>query len=803
MGCIRRRRRLAGLMAAACAAAGVATSARAADLALDIPTQARQSALMALARQAGVSMGFAPGARCDGRAGVAGRMDLDEALRRLLANSTCVAVRPDARTVVIRPRPLPAAAPAPPPPGTSAERQPTELGELVVTADRTESVLSASPYGLTAMSGAELQRRGVSDVADLSLIAAGVTVTNLGPGRDKVLLRGLSDGPLTGHTQATVGLYLGDLRLTYNAPDPDLPLIDVARVEVLRGPQGSLYGAGSIGGVLQIVPNAPDTTARSGRIAVGLGATAHGAGSSRFEGLWNQPLGDRAAVRIAAWSEVAGGYIDNRGLGLSNIDRSRRRGLRLATSWRPVDDLSLEATLISQAISNRDAQYATPEIGPLARATATQEPHDNDFLALSLAAHWTPAWGRVTFSMGAVDHEVGTTYDAAAAPGALVATGGPGRTFRDRNEIRSLISELRVTSVGVGRWRWTLGAFNALGDQQLGGALTPVTPGPAYTEARRDRLLEGAVFGETSFDLTPVLTVTAGARLLQARLKTRSEVEVGAAQRTFRGRTTADGFAPKLLMAYRPAPGLTIYASTAEGYRTPGLNTSGPPGQAFGEAGGAQPLRRYAGDELWSYETGARWRSARLGLTARLAVFQADWTDIQADLLLPSGLPYTANLGDGRSRGVELEATFQRGPLTLSGNMVRQDPELRHPAPGLLATPEATLPGVADAGYAATAMWTTPIGADLTLDLQASYTFVGHSRLTFDATTSPDMGGYGDVRLAAALSGGPWTARLSVDNALHGRGDTLAFGNPFAFRGQQQTTPQRPRTVSLSLARTF
>lgn len=795
-----RRRRLAGLLAGLGAVAAGAPAV-AADLTLDIPLQPREGALMALGRAAGLSLGFSPGAQCGGRVGLRGQMSLDQALQRLLAGSPCVAVRPDARTVVIRPRPLPATPVAPPssPAGLAA----IELGELVVTADKTESLLSASPYGLTAMSGAELERRGVADVADLSLIAAGVTVTNLGPGRDKVLLRGLSDGPLTGHTQSTVGLYLGDLRLTYNAPDPDLPLIDVARVEVLRGPQGSLYGAGSIGGILQIIPNAPDTAARSGRLSASVATTAHGAGSHGLEGVLNQPIGADVAIRIAGWSEVSGGYIDNLTLGERNVDRSRRRGARVAALWRPVDDVTLEASLIDQTISNRDAHYAAPAVGPLARASASHEPHDNDFLALAVAAHWTPPWGHVTLSIGALDHDVGTTYDASATPAALVEGGGPARTFKDNNEIRGLVSEVRVASTGAGRWHWTVGAFNALGDQRLDATLTPTARVAAYAEVRRDRLLESAVFGEASFDLTSTVTVTAGGRAFHSRLKTRSNVSVGGTARSFEGRTTDSGFAPKLLLAYRPTPSLTLYASTAEGYRTPGLNTSGPPGQTFADPGGPRPVRRYAGDELWSYEAGARWRSSALGLTVRAAIFQADWTDIQSDLLLPSGLPFTANLGDGRSRGVELEAAYRRGPLTVSGNLVRQDPELRRPAPGLAGRADVGLPGVADAAFAATALWTTPLGGDRTLDLSASYAYVGHSRLTFDAVTAPSMGGYGELRIAAAAHSGPWIARVAVDNALNSRGNTLAFGNPFTFRSQLQATPQRPRTVAFSLSRAF
>lgn len=796
------RGRIVGLTAASMLAAPAA--AHAADIAFSIPDQPRELALLALARQAGVSLGFAPGARCGGRAGVAGRMSVDAALGRLLAGSACTARRPDARTIVIRPAPVaPTSArrPVPEPPARPAE---ADLAELVVTADKTEQLLSQSASGLTAVGGAELARAGVADVRDLSLLAAGVTVTNLGPGRDKVILRGLSDGPLTGHTQSTVGLYLGDLRLTDNAPDPDLPLADVARVEVLRGPQGSLYGAGSIGGVLHIVPNAPDPSARGGSVSATVSTSSHSAGSYEVQGVFNQPFGDGAgAVRAVAWSEQSGGTIDDAGRALKDVDRTRRVGVRATLLWRIAPDLDLDAVVMEQNIDTRDAHYADPAVGSLSRSSAIAQPHDNDFVAGALGARWSPSWGRLTLSLGALDHDVGTTYDATAAPMALVPAGARPRSFTDRNEIRALVAEGRAASTGPGRLQWRVGLFAASGDQTLEGRLLTVEGPAGYAEARRDRLREAAAFGEVSYDLTPTLTATAGGRLFQSRLHTRSEVSLVAPVRAFRGTTRYNGFAPRLVLAYRPAPDVTLYVQAAEGYRTPGFNTSGPAGQDFAEPGGAQPLRRYAGDELWSYEGGARWRSPDLGLAVRLAAFRADWTDIQADILLPSGLPFTANLGDGSSRGIEAEATWRRGPLELASNLVWQEPELRRPETGLPARADTGLPGVPKISYAASAAYSRAMAGGWDLEMRATFAYVGRSRLVFDAATAPEMGGYGDLRLAATLSGRDVRARLFVDNLLDRQGDTLAFGNPFLLRTKTLSTPQRPRTIGLQISRSF
>jgi len=786
---------------------GLPATARASDPVFAIPRQPRESALLALAQQAGLSLGFAPDAHCGGQAGVSGAISVDRALDRLLAGSACRALRPDARTIVIRPRPAGTAASqaepavAPPPPAETVE--PRTLAELVVTADKTPRLLSAAPYALTAVTGAQLARAGVAETENLPLLAAGVTVTNLGPGRDKILLRGLSDGPLTGHTQSTVGLYLGDLRLTYNAPDPDLPLIDVERLEVLRGPQGSLYGAGSIGGVLQITPNPPDTRTRSGRATASLSATAHGAPSRQLQGVYNLPFaGGAAAVRLVAWSDLAGGYIDNPERGRKDVNRSRRNGLRLAALWRPAADLDLALTFVDQNIDTRDAQYADRAVGPLARRSAVAEPHDNDFLALDLGLHWEPSWGRVSASLGALDHDVGTTYDATDAPLALAAPGASPRTFQDLNEIRTLVAETRIASTGPGRFHWTIGAFAAIGDQRLDGKLV-AEPAGGYLEVRRDELRERAVFGETSYDLTSRLTLSAGGRLFDSRLETKSRISLDGPVRAFTGRSSYKGFAPKLLAAYRPRAKLTVYAQAAEGYRTPGFNTAGALDQGFSDPGGVQPLRRYAGDELWSYEVGGRWRSSALGLSVRVAAFQADWTDIQANQILPSGLQFTANLGDGRSRGVEAEVGYVRGRLELGGNVVQQDSELRRPTASLGLPKGSDLPGMPDRAFVLSAAYSLPLRNDWGLQLRTSFTYVGRSKLALDAVSSAAMGGYGDLDAAATLSSPGLSARLFVRNLLDAHGDTLAFGNSFSFRTQAAATPQRPRTIGVEISHPF
>jgi outer membrane receptor protein involved in Fe transport len=142
--------------------------------------------------------------------------------------------------------------------------------ELMITARKRPERLDSLPAGVSALSGEQLFATGSDDTRDTAGQLVGVTMTNLGPGRDKLLMRGLSDGAFTGRARSTVGTYLDDTPINYNAPNPDLRLVDVERVETLRGPQGALYGSGALAGVYRIVANKPDPSTLAASI---IGAT--------------------------------------------------------------------------------------------------------------------------------------------------------------------------------------------------------------------------------------------------------------------------------------------------------------------------------------------------------------------------------------------------------------------------------------------------------------------------------------------------------------------------------------------------
>ena len=790
---------------AACALLALLGSAAQAEPAriFRLPPEPLDSALLRFAVQGGVSVGGFPTPGCAGDSRpVLGVFTPSGALQRLLPPG-CSFRKVDPRAFQVVGLPRAAEPPHPSTPPAAPSRTPpsvSEVPELVVTAEKRPEPLRGSPYAVSALDDRTLDRLGAKSFSDVALQVAGVAETNLGPGRDKIFIRGLSDGAFTGRTQSTVGLYLDEVPITYNAPDPDLRLTDVERVEVLRGPQGTLYGAGSIGGIVRIVPRAPDPTRFSGAIGVEGEINARQDHAFGGEAMLNAPLlNGRAAVRAVAYVDDIPGYLDNPGLGLKNVNRSRRSGQRLAALVELPDDWRLQAGLARQSIASSDSQYV-PGGGGLNRNTHILEPHDNDFYMMSATASRHGAAADLRLSAAYIDHNLSTRYDATGAfdlaPNAVAA-------FDDTQKVDLEVFELVATSTRESRLRWLVGAFGARSRETSDGRLDASLSGGASRSVfiREDRLTEAAAFGELTYDLTPQLTVTAGGRLFATKVETRAEdfelARVPLAP--VRGSDADTGFAPKLRLSYAFAPDKVIYAQAQDGFRTGGSNV---PAQADGAPGGPA-VATYRPDRLRSFEVGGEAAMLHHRLTTRLAAYYADWRDVQTDQFRFSGLPVTLNIGDGRNIGVEMEAAWRpNSHWRLRVNGLVNDPELTR-AEDAIARQDARLPGVAkrtaafDAAYA----WDVREGWRAELAIQAAY--AGRSFLTFDRATTSTMGDYYKAQVAASLQSADWRLDAWIDNVTNSRGDTFAFGNPFSRMRARQTTPLAPRTFGLAMRRSF
>jgi len=258
-----------------------------------------------------------------------------------------------------------------------------------------------------------------------------------------------------------------------------------------------------------------------------------------------------------------------------------------------------------------------------------------------------------------------------------------------------------------------------------------------------------------------------------------------------------------MVLAYQPQPDLLLYIQGAEGYRAGGFNTTAPLEEAFSSSSGAGLGRAYTADELWSVEAGVKATLLDQRLRLRGAVFQAWWRNIESDLLLPSGLPYTANIGDGRNTGVEIEAAWRSGGLTLTGGATFMRPELDRPDPAFASRSDLSLSVASDISGQLALTYVRPLADGRSFDADARIAYVGPSRLALDGVTSPRMGDYVAARFGGSYGDKVWRVRWALDNPLSARGDTFAYGDPFTVRSRPQATPLRPRTLTIGVSRTF
>lgn len=769
---------------------------------LDIRKATVAETLIELGVRMGVTIGGVEACKGPG-VPLVGTFDLRQALDHATQGKGCAYVFVDAQTVrfsAVRP---PAAAPRPvlttrPP---IAVEPVAPLAPLVISAGKRPPRLGSLPGGVSVIGSPQLQDTGVGETGSVARQTAGFITTNLGAARNKILLRGLSDGTFTGRTQSTVGTYLDDVPVNYNAPDPDLRLIDVDRVEVLRGPQGALYGGGSLSGIYRIVTRLPELGVTSASIGTTAASTQSGSPSYRAEGVFNTPTSETSALRTALYYDVDGGYLDDVNLRLSNVDKTIRRGGRAAWRWE-TGDWQVKLGAAGQNVTSKDTQYVTLAPGGPRRANQVRETHHNRLGELSMKISGSGDWGRFESVTGYVTHNYASRYDATLSLTQFADEAVELGLYDESAKLRMAVEDALYTGPDRGRLRWMVGLFTATsieeGDADLRARTNNVTRS-VYNEDRKDRLNEYALYGEASYDLGAGWKVALGGRAFKTTVHTRSYVTAPSpgVSRDLDREASFSGFSPKLSIQRDLSGGGLIYLLTSEGYRAGGFNSGGlvTPSEA---------RRVFQPDHLRNYEVGLTLNPLRGRMNLRAALFYDDWRDIQTDQYFASGLSYTANIGDGRNRGLEVEAAWRATPrLTISGNALFNEPKLNRIEPGYGIAETASLPGVPDVSFGSLVTYKRPVTAAASLMLTAETGYIGESRLTFDPRYSPSMGGYYTGKLSAQLMTDRWRAALFVSNPWNSSSDTFAYGNPFSFGQVRQVTPQRPRTWSLALSANF
>lgn len=764
------------------------------DVSFNIPAGHLGTALVALGEQGGLTVGVSdPAIAQIETRGLRGRMPVRQALSLLLRGTgysfafvgphavriVPAATRHPAREAAVAPSAGPSSAPVQEP-----------FPDIIVTASKQGVALDrfGGTVFMVDLGNEDVGRFGARGSEALLERLPTLASTSLGPGRNKIFIRGVADSSFNGPSQSIVGQYLGDVRLTFNAPDPDIQLYDVQRVELLEGPQGTLYGTGSLGGILRLVPNAPDASGPAASASGGMMTIAHGDPGGDAAAMVNLPLNPQLAVRAVGFGSLEGGFIDDLGQGRSNVNRVTTYGGRAALLWRPGNDWEVELGGLAQYISGRDGQYTMRGLPPLTRATRFAQPFDNDYQLGQFTIRKRWAGVDLVSATGLVRHSLETRFDATGFPG----TSGT-QLFVEDIDISLFSNETRLSQPDAQGEGWVVGWSLLQDTSRIRRSLGP----PAALQSIagvRNEISEAALFGQFSQPITEGLVGTIGGRLTYSR---GSGMPLEVPTKKGEPDRTDVRFSPTVALTWRPGQTVLVYARFQQGFRAGGL--------AVSAAGSATSVQRFESDSLTSYEAGIRFgRGASDRFSFSAAISYARWADIQADLIDSNGLPHTTNLGDGRIYGLEMEAAWRPdASWSFDLGAFLNESALTAPAPAFAAADERDLPNIPGAGARAAAHFETGLSPAVRLRLDAALRYVGESQLGIGPPLDIKQGGIVEGQIGARLDFGRFGLSLDVDNMFDTRGNRFSFGNPFTVADGRQTTPLRPRTIRLGFDASF
>lgn len=548
-------------------------------------------------------------------------------------------------------------------PVASAQTAAADDDVVVVTAQYREQQQIDVPITINTLSAEEIAERGITTLQDLSYAVPDMITVVTGMAQNRVMLRGIGEG---GGNFPLVGIYLDDVAVDGPLRGPlDIRPLDVERIEVLHGPQGTLYGQGSVGGTVRFLTQNPVLGETSLTAVADAWQTDEGALSQRLTGVTNLPMGEQAALRISGMYENFGGWIDAPTAGREDINDGELFHVRVKGLVNVTDGLSVVG--MAQIHRNDVGSLNNGENGngdlilPAFAPNAVQ-PASNDHDLYSLTANWDLGSVRLL--------AVGSTFRNVARGGFYSPFAGNGRLLRFDNRDEAETAELRATSAIAGPWQWAVGAFYRDADfnsvttlYQLGPANGTTSTNVNFVTIQPIKSESWSVYGNTSFDITDRLQIGGGLRHFSDEQLAPTPGQAG---------QTFDSLDPRVYASYSLADDWRIYASAAKGFRSGGFNA----------VNAAFPAS-FGPEEVWSYEAGTKFEALAGLLSGEIAGFTSRYDDMQVSTIATSvGQAYTGNVGQADVKG--LDWSFRLHPadwLSFGTNGVVLDTEVVEVAP--------------------------------------------------------------------------------------------------------------------------
>lgn len=727
----------------------------------------------------------------------------------------------------------------------SLAQEAMRLEEVVVTAQKRSESLQDVPISISALDESALDNLNITSFQDYVMQMPSVSFSQRRPGQASLFMRGISEGGNTNQSLQgpSVAIYLNEQPVTAIGFNLDVHIYDVERIEVLMGPQGTLYGAASQAGNLRIITNKPHTEAFEAGFDLTAETISDGGEGYMVEGFVNIPLGDRAALRLTGWWDDDGGYIDavpdtitfplsgitrsNEGFVKDDFNESEKEGLRAALRVDLTDSWTTTASVMYQKMESDGVWDHDPEnLGDFEVGRFFKDHQEDEWTQFSLTVEGDLGFADLTYAGSYLDREFDTysdyshySIDGFVEPyyTCYVSYFGPcvdpSIQYSNLSDMTFQTHELRLSSSSE-RIDWIVGTFYSDQETKFDSrwSIPPINPGAAVRDDlyfETDQVREDSeisVFGEFTYRFTDRLSGTIGYRWFDGETTLKGFVGTiwwpdccYAFSETrppdnVDSKYTGDDGTLKLNLAYDIGDDLMVYATYAEGYRPGGANRS--PG--VGET--------YDPDFLESYELGMK--STFLDGRWRLngAIYYMEWDDIQIGFFNPdiSLLGLVDNVGSAESQGLELDTTLLvTEGLEISLAYAYNQAELSEDyfsRPG--TTPDATdgqdLPFTPDHKYTATARYSFDL-FNLRSSVQVNYAYTDEMWNDIFLSNREKMEDYGLLSASFRIEGGGWHATLFGENLT----DEVAELYINTVDIQRLVTVNKPRTIGVSFGMRF